>query len=131
MATRAGTVLPLTAHEFAILHFLVRHAGDVVSRAQILDNVWDPTFEGGDNIVEVYIGHSASRSRRSLAGRPPGRRHCRLPSTRLRPGPSTSRCLVQHRFRQTKASWVDPRRHSGTHRCPGIAPYPRSREGHR
>lgn len=57
VATRAGTVLQLTTREFAILHFLVRHVGDVVSKAQILDNVWDPTFEGGDNIVEVYIGH--------------------------------------------------------------------------
>ena len=32
-------------------------AGDVVSKAQILDNVWDSAYEGSDNIVEVYIGY--------------------------------------------------------------------------
>jgi len=37
--------------------FLMRHPGEVVSKAEILDNVWDPMFEGGDNVVEVYIGY--------------------------------------------------------------------------
>lgn len=35
----------------------MRHPGDVVSKAEILDNVWDPAYEGSDNIVEVYLGH--------------------------------------------------------------------------
>jgi DNA-binding winged helix-turn-helix (wHTH) protein len=35
----------------------MRHAGDVVSKAQILDNVWDSAYSGGDNVVEVYIGY--------------------------------------------------------------------------
>ncbi|MHB1010211.1 MAG: response regulator transcription factor [Propionibacteriaceae bacterium] len=47
----------LTGREFAVLQFLMRHADDVVSKAEILDNVWDPTFEGSDNIVEAYAGH--------------------------------------------------------------------------
>jgi DNA-binding response OmpR family regulator len=54
-ATRAGQPLPLTARELALLQFLMRRAGDVVTKAQILGNVWDFSFEGDPNIVEVYI----------------------------------------------------------------------------
>jgi two-component system OmpR family response regulator len=54
-ATRAGQPLPLTARELALLEFLVRRAGDVVTKSQILGNVWDFSFEGDPNIVEVYI----------------------------------------------------------------------------
>ena len=54
---RDGTPISLTAREFGLLHFLMRNAGDVVSKAEILDNVWDSAFEGSDNIVEVYIGY--------------------------------------------------------------------------
>lgn len=54
---RDGAPISLTAREFGLLHFLMRNAGDVVSKAEILDNVWDSAFEGSDNIVEVYIGY--------------------------------------------------------------------------
>ncbi len=54
---RGGAPILLTAREYGLLLFLMRHAGDVVSKAQILDNVWDSAYEGGDNIVEVYIGY--------------------------------------------------------------------------
>ena len=47
----------MTAREYGLLHFLMRNAGDVVSKAEILDNVWDSAYEGSDNIVEVYIGY--------------------------------------------------------------------------
>jgi len=47
--------VPLTAREFAVLEFLVRRAEEVVSKGEILDNVWDFAFEGDPNIVEVYI----------------------------------------------------------------------------
>ena len=52
---RADTEVPLTAREFAVLEFLVRRTGLVVSKAQILDGIWDYDFEGDSNIVEVYI----------------------------------------------------------------------------
>ncbi len=52
---RNGTAIVLTAREFAILAFLVRRAGMVVTKGDILDNVWDYDFEGDPNIVEVYI----------------------------------------------------------------------------
>jgi DNA-binding response OmpR family regulator len=47
----------LTAREFAVLEFLMRRAGEVIAKSEILDNVWDFAFEGDPNIVEVYIRH--------------------------------------------------------------------------
>lgn len=54
---RGETPIGLTAREFAVLEYLMRHAGDVVSKRAILENVWDFDFEGDPNIVEVYVGH--------------------------------------------------------------------------
>ncbi|BCW66984.1 DNA-binding response regulator [Arthrobacter sp. NicSoilB4] len=54
---RAGSDIPLTAREYGLLHYLMRRHDQVVSKAEILDNVWDSAFEGGDNVVEVYIGY--------------------------------------------------------------------------
>ncbi len=54
--TRGGEPVRLTSRELSLLEFLMRRAGDVVSRQQILGNVWDFDFEGDPNIVEVYIG---------------------------------------------------------------------------
>jgi two-component system OmpR family response regulator len=55
--TREGTVIDVTAREFAVLEFLMRRKGDVVSKREVLNGVWDDDFEGDPNIVEVYIGH--------------------------------------------------------------------------
>jgi len=54
---RGETEVELTTREVSLLEFLLRHAGDVVSKRQILDHVWDFDFEGDPNIVEVYVGH--------------------------------------------------------------------------
>jgi len=54
---RAGNEVVLTAREMALLEFLLRRKGDVVSKREILDHVWDYDFEGDQNIVEVYIRH--------------------------------------------------------------------------
>ena len=51
---RGDAEVALTAREFAVLQYLLRHAGDVVSKAAILENVWDFNFDGDPNIVEVY-----------------------------------------------------------------------------
>jgi len=56
-AWRGPNEIPLTARELALLEFLLRHKGDVVSKRDILDHVWDYDFEGDPNIVEVYVGH--------------------------------------------------------------------------
>lgn len=50
-----GSEVDLTAKEFAVLHYLIRHGGDVVSKTDIVDNVWDVEFDGDLNIVEVYV----------------------------------------------------------------------------
>jgi DNA-binding response OmpR family regulator len=54
---RAGQEVSLTPREFALLEFLMRRPGDVVSKRDIIDNVWDMNFDGDDNIVEVYVSY--------------------------------------------------------------------------
>ncbi|MEI5585448.1 MULTISPECIES: response regulator transcription factor [unclassified Agromyces] len=54
---RADAAVELTAREFAVLEFLMRRAGEVVSKREILEGVWDFDFDGDPNIVEVYIRH--------------------------------------------------------------------------
>ncbi len=54
---RSGTELNLTPREFGLLHYLIRHHGDVVTKAQILEGVWDTNYDGDPNIVEVYISY--------------------------------------------------------------------------
>ena len=52
---RGEAEIDLTAREMALLDFLMRHKGEVVSKRDILDHVWDYDFDGDANIVEVYI----------------------------------------------------------------------------
>ena len=52
----------LTAKEYALLEYLVRRAGDVVSRADIAEHVWDEHYDGLSNVVDVYV----QRLRRKL-----------------------------------------------------------------
>ena len=66
--TRGDAVLRLTAREMSLLEFLLRRKGEVVTKQQILAHVWDFTFEGDPNIVEVYV----ARLRRKI-DRPFGR----------------------------------------------------------
>ncbi|MCD9195123.1 response regulator transcription factor [Streptomyces albireticuli] len=54
-ARRGETEVPLTAREFAVLEQLALRAGQVVSKAEILEHVWDFAYDGDPNIVEVYI----------------------------------------------------------------------------
>jgi DNA-binding response OmpR family regulator len=56
-AWRGDREIGLTAREAALLEYLLRNAGDVVSKTDVLDHVWDDRFEGDPNIVEVYVGH--------------------------------------------------------------------------
>jgi DNA-binding response OmpR family regulator len=52
-----GETIPLSAREFAMLAYLVRHPGQVLSRQQILGGVWGYTFDPRSNVVDVYIGY--------------------------------------------------------------------------
>ncbi|AOY74116.1 response regulator transcription factor (plasmid) [Arthrobacter sp. TES] len=54
---RGDELIGLTPREYGLLQYLMRRHDQVVSKNEILDNVWDPAFEGGDNVVEVYIGY--------------------------------------------------------------------------
>ena len=56
-ASRGDVEVDLTAREMALLEFLLRRKGDVVSKREILEHVWDYSFEGDPNIVEVYVRH--------------------------------------------------------------------------
>jgi len=59
---RAGTVVPVTTKEFAILEYLMRHAGQLVTRAMLLESCWGASYEGLSNLVDVNL----SRLRRKL-----------------------------------------------------------------
>ncbi|HET9501277.1 MAG TPA: response regulator transcription factor [Marmoricola sp.] len=52
---RAGEALRLTSRELAMIELFLRRAGQVVTKQQILDNIWDHAFDGDPNIVEVYV----------------------------------------------------------------------------
>lgn len=55
LVTRSGEPVDLTAKEFSVLFYLMRRAGEVVSKTEIVENVWDTWFDSDLNIVEVYI----------------------------------------------------------------------------
>ena len=54
---RAGKRIELTSKEYSLLEYLVSHAGRVLSRTMIIEHVWDESFEGLTNIVDVYVRH--------------------------------------------------------------------------
>jgi DNA-binding response OmpR family regulator len=56
-AARGGAVLDLTRKEFAILETLMRHAGDVVSRARLAEQVWKADLIAIDNLIDVHMGN--------------------------------------------------------------------------
>ena len=58
---RGDVEIDLTARQFEVLEFLMRRAGQVMSKREILEGVWDSDFDGDPNIVEVYIGRLRSR----------------------------------------------------------------------
>ena len=55
--TRAGQTINLSAKEYAILEYLLRNKGAVLSRAQIGRHIWNYDYEGGSNVVDVYIAY--------------------------------------------------------------------------
>lgn len=65
---RGGRRVDLSATEFRLLHYLIVNSSNVVSKAQILANVWDDDYDGSENIVELYIGYLR---RKIDDGRPP------------------------------------------------------------
>lgn len=53
--TRGGKEITLSSKEFAMLEYMLRNRGTVLTRRQLEDHVWDYGFEGGSNVVDVYV----------------------------------------------------------------------------
>src|SRR5580700_8445752 len=60
-AKRAGKKIELTPKEYSLLEYLTANAGRVLSRTMIIEHVWDESFEGLTNIVDVYVRHLRSK----------------------------------------------------------------------
>jgi two-component system, OmpR family, copper resistance phosphate regulon response regulator CusR len=60
-AERAGRRIELTSKEFSLLEYLMRNAGRQVSRAMIIEHVWNLTFDTTTNVVDVYINYASSQ----------------------------------------------------------------------
>jgi two-component system OmpR family response regulator len=52
---RGDTVIELSAKEFSLLQYFMTHSGEVLSRTRLIEHVWDFAYEGGSNIVDVYV----------------------------------------------------------------------------
>ena len=57
LATRGGERIDLTSKEFALLEYLMRNAGRVLSRAMISEHVWDYDFDTETNVIDVYVNY--------------------------------------------------------------------------
>jgi two-component system OmpR family response regulator len=66
---RGEAEIDLTSKEFALLEFFMRHPGEVLSRTLIMEHVWDFAYEGGSNVVDVYVRHLRDKIDRPFAKR--------------------------------------------------------------
>jgi two-component system OmpR family response regulator len=64
----SGRRLDVSPKEFALLEYLLRHAGDVVTRTQLLEHVWDVNYGGVSNVVDVYVGYLRKKLRDASSG---------------------------------------------------------------
>ena len=54
---RGDDELSLTQREFAMLEMFMRHPGEVLSRFELLEHVWDDSYENRSNVIDVYVGY--------------------------------------------------------------------------
>jgi two-component system, OmpR family, copper resistance phosphate regulon response regulator CusR len=66
---RAGKLIELTPKEFSLLEYLMRNAGQNVTRAQIIEHVWNLSFDTMTNVVDVYINYSTAQADRRRIGK--------------------------------------------------------------
>jgi two-component system OmpR family response regulator len=59
--TRGGEDIPLQPREFRLLEYLLRHAGQVVTRTMLLENVWDYHFDPQTNVIDVHVSRLRSK----------------------------------------------------------------------
>lgn len=67
--SRAGRPLDLTTKEFALLEYFLRKKGLLLTRSMILDHVWDFDYDGGSNLVEVYVNYLRRKTEQDGAPR--------------------------------------------------------------
>lgn len=84
LVTYAGSPIDLSPREFAVLEYLMRRAGEVVTRGDIEEHCWDGDYDGLSNVVDVYI----ARLRRSTGGKGSPIETVRGLGYRLRAGPA-------------------------------------------
>ncbi len=53
--SRGGKEILLTAKEFALLEYFIRHQGRVIAKVELAEKIWDVTFDTGTNVIEVYV----------------------------------------------------------------------------
>ncbi len=58
---RGGTTIPVQPREFRLLEYLMRHAGQVVTRTMLLENVWDYHFDPQTNVIDVHMSRLRSK----------------------------------------------------------------------
>jgi two-component system OmpR family response regulator len=65
--TRNGKKIELTAREFQLLEFMMRHSGQVVTRTMLLEGVWDYHFDPQTNVIDVHISRLRNKIDRDAA----------------------------------------------------------------
>jgi two-component system copper resistance phosphate regulon response regulator CusR len=69
LVERGGLRIELTAKEFSLLEYLMRHAGREVTRSMIIEHVWNLTFDTTTNVVDVYINYASAQVDQRKVGR--------------------------------------------------------------
>jgi two-component system OmpR family response regulator len=64
---RGDSAVPLSAKEFALLHELMRRAGETLTRTYLIEHVWDFAYDGGSNVVDVYVRYLRDKVDRPFA----------------------------------------------------------------
>jgi len=64
--TRAGETIPLQPREYRLLEYLMKHAGQVVTRTMLLENVWDYHFDPQTNVIDVHVSRLRSKIDKSF-----------------------------------------------------------------
>ena len=67
--SRGGRAIELTSKEFALLEYLMRNAGRRVTRAMIVEHVWNPSFDSSTFLVDVYINYASSQVDKRKVGK--------------------------------------------------------------
>lgn len=66
---RAGRAITLTSREFSLLHYLAMRAGEVVSRSNIIEHLYDQNDDSLSNVIDVYVGHLRNKLDRGFGRR--------------------------------------------------------------